>query len=122
MTTEERAQQEYPDPGPENEFEHWFELVQDQRRLERAAYLKGYAAGQEDRWKSVDERLPELNLDVFFWANGTWHWGFRSTADFGEANHVWIAHGEDGDDCEVDEDEVTHWQPEFRAPSTPVTK
>lgn len=59
MTPEERAQQEYPPCEEHDEqIENPCSRNVTAHRL-RAAYLKGYAAGQQDRWIPVSERLPE---------------------------------------------------------------
>jgi len=42
-------------------------ILHNTRDIARAAYIKGYAAGQDERWIPVGEKLPELDGKYWVW-------------------------------------------------------
>lgn len=80
-----------------------------------AAYAKGYAAGQEDRWISVEERLPEkFQIVALVHVDKWWNTGRDEGVNCYDAGYLnefgdkyWSVRGERA----LSIDAYTHWMP-----------
>lgn len=76
-----------------------------------AAYAKGYAAGQADRWISVSKRLPEDETTVLV----SCQFGYVGPGHIDGG--AWLLHGIGEPD--TGDDPITHWMPLPEPPTNP---
>lgn len=72
-----------------------------------------------DDWISVDERLPQDNELVLVCENGEVKIRYYSVSNNGQERCHWWSDEWDDFCCNVDDGDVTHWQP---LPQPPVEK
>lgn len=95
---EEIAAEEYPENEVFSTDDMGYPISYDDNRKERAAFAKGYARGQQDRWISVAERLPDDGQSVLT---------YTPDYSFFKKCRI-IAYGSIGGGFPC---EVTHWMP-----------
>ena len=103
------AEKEFPETPP---HAHGFVFT---HLYQREGFAKGYAAGQEDRWISVEERLPEkFQIVALVHVDKWWNTGRDEGVNCYDAGYLnefgekyWSVRGERA----LSIDAYTHWMP-----------